>query len=425
MPTRVDACHWKSMKVTGLGTSLATLQDVQQAISNAKTDVDISNIRSALTKLYNEGSVSAQDLTREQGKLAEKTKELRSASVQGAAGMEQLAQSSEKTTKSLEEQRKEIGENMEASRKGTAGAKADMDAFAGFFAGVMTMARQPLAQLSEEALEAFDSLRGISSADISIDTSSLDATSESLGRVSKQLALVEGNLKKVGLDGLSVWALETQQASLKIQASFLGQKASLQRMMDDYDSGKTKLKDFLSAAKSARQGMSLLNDSDMRTLEGAIASAEEKVKQLGESSKTTVTSLREELAGLRGDQEAVDRSRFAGRKSELRQQLAEAQGAGNFEAVQNLTQALGMLRQIEAETDAKRQREEQQKRVDAQAAAKAPAAKATDADTSTAPAATPMKIIRLETARGPVDIGVQDDGTALLNTLQDAGYRTR
>lgn len=84
-----------------------------------------------------------------------------------------------------------------------------------------------------------------------------------------------------------------------------------------------------------------------------------------------------------------------------------------------------MLRQIEAETDAKRQREEQQKRVDAQAAARAPGPKATDADTSAAPAATPMKIIRLETARGPVDIGVQDDGTALLNTLQDAGYRTR
>lgn len=290
-----------ALGVSDLSTGLENLKDVQDAISNARTTVDIQNIRTALNKLYNDGTINAQQFNQEQGKLAEKTKELKQAGTEGAQGMEDLAEGTDKATKSLEEQRKEIGENMEASRKGTAGAKSDMEAFAGFFGGVMTAARQPLAQLSAEALEAFDSLRGISNADIVIDTSSLDATSESLGRVSKQLALVQGNLKKVGLDGLSKWALETQQASLQLQASFLGQKSSLQRLLEDFDSGEKKLKDVLSAAKSARNGMSLLNDSDMRTLEGAIASAEEKVKQLGESSKTTVASLREELAGLRGD----------------------------------------------------------------------------------------------------------------------------
>ncbi|OWP50817.1 tape measure domain-containing protein [Pseudomonas nitroreducens] len=411
-----------ALSVSDLSTGLETLKDVQDAISNAKTTVDIQNIRTALNKLYNEGTIKAAEFNREQDALAKKTAELRQAGANGSQGMKELAESTDKATKSLEEQRKEIGENMEAGRKGTSSAKADMDAFAGFFAGVMTMARQPLAQLSAEALATFDNLRGISNSDINIDTSSLDATSESLGRVSEQLALVQGNLKKVGLDGLSVWALETQQASLKIQASFLGQKASLQRMMEDYDSGKTKLKDFLSAAKSARQGMSLLNDSDMRTLEGAIASAEEKVKQLGESSKTTVASLREELAGLQGDQEAIDRSRFAGRKSELQQQLAEAQGSGNYEAVQNLTKALGMLRQIEAETDAKRQREQQQALVDAQKAARESAAQAVEA---ASPAAVePMKTLRLVTPTGNVDVGVQDDGTGLLGILQQAGYRT-
>ena len=411
-----------ALGVSDLSTGLESLKDVQDAISNAKTSVDIQNIRTALSKLYNDGTIKAREFNQEQTRLAEKVKELRQAGADGGQGMADLADNTDKATKSLEEQRKEIGANMEASRKGTKDAKADMEAFAGFFGSVMTQARQPLAQLSAEALAAFDNLRGISSTDIAIDTSGLDATSASLGRVIKQLEGVKASLNQVGLDGLSKWALQQQRDSLEIQAGYLGQKAALQRLLDGVDSGKMKLKDFLSSAKAARQGMSLLNDSDMRTLESAIASAEEKVKQLGEGSKTTLASLREELAGLRGEQEAVDRSRFASRRSELQQQYAEAQGSGDLNAVKNLADALATLRQIEEETNAKRQQEEQQRRVDAQTAVRDAAAK--PAESAASPAAEPLKIIRLETPRGPVNVGVEDDGTALLDTLQQFGFRT-
>ncbi|MFU2925669.1 tape measure domain-containing protein, partial [Pseudomonas aeruginosa] len=148
--------------------------------------------------------------------------------------------------------------------------------------------------------------------------------------------------------------------------AYLEQKRSLQSLMDDYERGTMKLGDFVSAAKGARNGLSLLNDSDMRQLESAIEAANQKIQQLKEGSKSTLVSLREELAGLRGEQEAVDRSRFNSRKAELQQQLAEAQGSGDMNAVQNLMTALATLQQIQAETDAKRQREEQQKRVDEQ-----------------------------------------------------------
>lgn len=413
-----------ALGVSDLSTGLESLKDVQAAISNARTSVDIQNIRTALSKLYNDGKISAQQFNQEQTKLAEKVKELKQAGVDGGKGMEDLADGTDKATKSLEEQRKEIGANMEAHRKGADDAKADLDAFAGFFGSVMSDARQPLAQLSAEALAAFDNLRGISATDIAIDTSSLDATSASLGRVAKQLGDVNAALNKVGLDGLSKWALENKRASLEIQAGYLGQKAKLQSLLDGVDSGKMRLKDFLAAARSARQGLGLLNDSDMRTLEGAIASAEEKVKQLGEGSKTTLASLREELAGLRGEQEAVDRSRFAGRRSELQTQLAEAQGSGDLNAVQNLSKALSTLREIEEETNAKRQRDEQQKRVDDQNAARDAAAKPAESSSGPPPTAEPMKIIRLETPRGPVNVGVEDDGTALLDTLEQFGMRT-
>ncbi|MDF5978944.1 hypothetical protein P4114_16030 [Pseudomonas aeruginosa] len=230
-----------------------------------------------------------------------------------------------------------------------------MGAFEGFFGGVLSTARQGVAQLSQEALNAFDAMRGISTVDLSIDTSSLDATSRSLAKVSEQLARIKAE-SGVGMSGFGRWAMDTQRASLEIQAAYLEQKRSLQSLMDDYERGTMKLGDFVSAAKGARNGLSLLNDSDMRQLESAIEAANQKIQQLKEGSKSTLVSLREELAGLRGEQEAVDRSRFNSRKAGLQQQLAEAQGSGDMNAVQNLMTALATLQQIQAETDAKRQR---------------------------------------------------------------------
>lgn len=421
--------------VGGLATSLKSLTDVQGAISQAKTDVDIDRIRKALTDMYKTGRITASEYNQEVAQLDAKQKELKQSTDALGKSTSDQAENADKATKSMEEQRREsgrlmeeqrraMGEAMEAHRKGTEDTKEVTEGAFDFFGDIMTAARQPLAQLSAEALEVYDRLRNISKADVNIDTSSLGATSDSLGRVAAELENVRAALNTVGLDGLSKWALENKRDSLEIQAGYLAQKASLQRLLDGVDSGTMKLKDFLASAKAARHGMGLLGDSDLRTLESAIASAEEKVRQIGESSRTTFSSLREELAELRGESEDLDRSRFASRRTELQQQLAEAQGSGDLNAVKNLSDALATLRQIESETDAKRQRDEQQKRVDEQTAAREAASKPAEPSTA-APAATePMKIIRLETARGPVQVGVTDDGTGLLGVLEQAGFRT-
>ena len=59
-----------------------------------------------------------------------------------------------------------------------------------------------------------------------------------------------------------------------------------------------KLGDFVSAAKGARNGLSLLNDSDMRQLESAIEAPIRRFSSSRKAQKSTLVSLREELAGL-------------------------------------------------------------------------------------------------------------------------------
>lgn len=422
-----------SPSVGGLTTSLKSLTDVQDAISRAKTDIDVERIRKALSDMYKTGAITSSEYNREVAQLDAKQKELKQSTDALSKSTGDQAENASKATKTMEEQRREsgklmeeqrraMGEAMEAHRKGTEDTKEVTEGAIDFFGDMLSSARQPLAELSEEALRAFDAMRGLNSTEIKLDTSSVEATAKSLDQVRKSLAEVS-SLSEVGMSGLGRWAVGLRRQSLEMQEATLGQKQALLELLDEVDRGDSDLAGFISRATAARNGLNLLNDSDLRQLEGAIDSAKQKMQQLQEGSKQTLASLQEELAGLRGEQEAIDRSKFAGRKADLQAQITTAQAAGDDASLQNLMQAMQALREIEAETDAKRQREEQQKRVDAQNAAQAATPKTAEPD-APAPTATPMKLIRLETSRGTLDVGVQDDGTKLLGVLQDAGYRT-
>lgn len=413
-----------ALGVSDLSTGLESLKDVQNAIANARTSADISNIRTALNKLYNDGKIKADEFNRSQKELSEKIAEMKAAGTTGAQGMDAFAESTDKATDSLEAQRKAIGDAMEEERKSVGFVKEDMSDFANFFSGVISSTRAPLAQLSAEALAAFDQLRGLSSAAPQIDTSSLESTTESLQRVREEMGKVEAAASMPGVSSLGKWALSMKADSDSVAVSYLEQKRQLLSLLDGYETGEITLRQFLEQAKAARNGMNLLGDSDLRQLESSIDSAKQRMQQLSEGSRDTLASLREELAGLRGEQDAVDRSRFNSRKQDLTTQLADAQKAGDLNAVQNLMQALATLQQIQAETDAKRQLADQQARVDAQNAAQAQAPAPAAAAPATAAPSQPMKTIRLEVQGRSVDVGVTDDGSQLLDVLGKAALRT-
>jgi len=414
--------------VSDLEEKLGDLAQVQAAISNAKTDVDINAIRAALKKLYNDGQISAAQYNAELEKASERQKELKGAVEQGSKAQAQKNAVDKQAIVTSEQLRRESGKRMEAERKagdqamqdrrkGSSEAKRDMGALEGFFSGVISGARESLASMSKAALDAFDKLRGISSVDVSIDTSDLGSTEASLERVTKALGDVQAAASRPMMSGLGKWALETQRASLETQQAFLGQKASLQALLAEYARGGMSARNFISAARGAQSALGLLDKSDLSGLESAISAAQQRMDQMNQSTRGTLEGLMDELDGLQGRTEDIERRRFAARQRELQAQLAEAQAGGDSQAVANASRALGMLRQIEAETTQQRQRAEQQKRIDDQQKANpAPVAQQ----------AAPAKVIRLETSRGKaVDIAVNSasDETNLLSILEDAGLR--
>ncbi|WP_437881024.1 phage tail length tape measure family protein [Pseudomonas sp. LRF_L74] len=426
--------------VNSLAKEMKSLAAVQADISSAKTVDELDAARDALTKLKDMGRITADEyldgLTKARARQQELTDSIQQTGNAGREAGDKLAKSVQMYNDALEdgiltseelrrvsgqrmeEERKASGEAMEARRKGSSETKKDMSAFSDFFGGVMSAAQQPLAAMSNAALEAFQRLRGISTASPEIDTSSLESTRRSLAGVSDALARVTAAQQGLVTSSITKWQLETQAASLKTQAGYLGQKAALQSLIESYESGALSARKFIASASAARRGMGLLDDSDLSQLDSAIESAKQQMEQLRESSQSTLDSIQDELDQLEGRQADIDRRRFKSRQQELQSQFAEAQGAGDAQAMANLQKAMSTLRQVEAVTEQNRQAEEQKARQEAVAAA-APTPAAT-------PAATPAKVIRLESKGKSVDVTVNSDRdeTGLLSILEDYGMRS-
>lgn len=384
---------------------------VQKAISSAKTDVDISKLRTAISSLYEDGKLSVDEYNKAIKALEKQQDKLSESTGNQADAQTNLEKQLQAVTDALAEQA--------AAEQAAADARAEQqavfrDAFSTFFDEVMTAARSPLAELSDKALQAFDALKGISSVDVDLDTSSLEGTAASLNIVNDQLADLQNNLDNRMRGPFARWADETLFASRKLQEQFLEQKLALQRLMDGYEKGAVSLASFKVQAVGLKSSLDLLDASDFSELDSALESVKQQFESVADSAKGTLASIRDELDKVRGNEEAIERRRMQSRQAELQAQIAEAQAVGNQAAVADLRQALGMLRAIQSETELARETEARQQRREAVAAA-APEA-----------APTPSTIIRLETAQGrSVDVSVptgQQD--ALLGILEQAGLRS-
>ncbi|HEY1028403.1 MAG TPA: phage tail length tape measure family protein [Pseudomonas sp.] len=388
---------------SSLGVDFTDLSSIMGAVRKAVNDVDFNRLRQGIRKAYSDGELTAQQFAKAQDELNQRVAELKPAA--------------EESTKAVKDQ----GEALEgtASRVRNVGDAAE-EAGSGldFFGAVLTAARTPLANMSEAALAAFDALQGINNAEVQPDLGSVDGITEALAKAKNEAGLLQAELGLIGSRdyGLGIWMRETALRSREVQARFLEQRLELQKLMDGYESGSASLASFVGAARAAQNNLDLLDSSDLSQLESAIASAEQRMQQLGESSRSTLASLQDELDKVRGNEDAIERRRAAQRRRELEQQLSEARQGGDSQAVANLQQSLSLLRQIEAETAQQREQQANQQRAAQQQGA--PAASAQQSE--------PTKVIRLETARGRrVDVSVPAGGEdALLGILEEAGLRS-
>lgn len=382
-----------------------TLNGVMDAIATAVNDLDVRQAKAALDKLYREGKVNAEQHAKAQDALNKKVAELKPA-----------AETAKKSVDKLDESLGAASGGLGGVNDNAARASASME----WFNGIINEARAPLEQMSDAARDAFNELLGIDNVP-EIDTSSLEGTSEALSRARGEAGdlnmamsqLYAGDIS----DSLSRWATMTKQRGKEVEISFLQQKAALQALQKEYESGALSAEQFANKAADARKQFDLLDDSDLSALEGAVDAAKQKMDQLADSTKSTLQSLNDELLQLKGTQEEIEKSKMDSRRRDLQSQLVEARKDGDDRAVKNLQQALNTLSEIESE----RERVARNKKADD---AKAEAEKA--AQEQPAKKQEPTKIIKLQVGSQSVDVGVGSttDEAALLSILEQAGLRS-
>lgn len=405
--------------VSNLDEALSDLSQVQDAISGAKTDVDVTRIKKALRDLYSGGKISAQEFTKAQAELNKKVAELRVAAESSTRAVKEQGQA-------IKEASSSVGSGLREVDDGAVEAAGGMN----WFAEVLTRARTPLAEMSAAALDAFDALQGINKTEPQVDTSSLEKTSESLEKTKRRAIELQGALDLEGsrASGFGRWMMETFIRSEQVKVAFLTQKKALQDLMRDYESGAISVEKFEQRAKSARRNLDLLDESDLSSLDSAIESAKQQMESLGQSTRSTLDGLQMELLQLKGTQEEIEKAKFEARRNDLKAQLAEAEATGTGEAAANLRKALQVLREVEKETlyrtrEAEKDKARKEEEARAQAEAK-PVAPVAPPATNQRPAE-PTTIIRLESPSGnQVDVSVPTgQQPILLDLLRDAGMR--
>lgn len=400
-------------KLRELGTASATssrdlksLNGIMEAIAKSANNIDTRAAQVALDKLYKEGKIDAKEHAKAQEELNKKVAELKPAAEQSKKSVDEMGESLDEASGGLTI----INNNV-----GRAAAS-----FA-WFMGMLDNVREPLEQMSEAAVAAFNDLQGITNTP-SIDTSSLSGTIEALQRVRDETGRLEMAMNSTFganiSDTLSRWAIQTKLNGKEVEMSFLAQKIQLQQLQRSYEKGAISAKAFAAAAGNARERFNLLDDSDLSALEGAVDAAKQKMDQLADSTKSTLDSLNDELLQLKGTQEEIEKSKMDSRRRDLQSQLAEARKDGDDRAVRNLQKALSTLSEIESERErAARNKKAEEAKAEAEKAAAKPA---------TTQKQEPTKIIKLQVGGQSVNVGVESsrDETALLDILAQAGLRS-
>ena len=390
---------------------LSSISGVLNAIDKAANDLDVSAARTALNKLYREGKINADELKKAQEALNVKVAELKPAAEIAASSFKQSQEEQRaELSKTLEEQRRASGEAMEQSRRVGEVAEEQAVSIKNFFDEVLSRARDPLREMSEEALAAFDALQGLPGATPKMDYASVEGLTEALKEARNELngIRVEQGLAGSLANGFTRWATKTLELSKQVQVAYIQEKLAMQDLIQQYEKGAIGAEKFAKTADEMRKNAELLGEADLSALTGAIDAAKSKMDQLAQSTRSTLQSLNDELLQLKGTQEEIEAAKMQSRKDDLRQQLVVAQKDGDAETVRNLRQALNTLAEIEAEKE-RQLRNQRAEEAKAQPVQQQPA-----------------KVIQLQAAGQSVSVGINSDSDelSLLRILEQAGMRT-
>ena len=378
------------------GETFESAQQALEKINASETRVELAALGVVLAESLRAGVISQEEYYQ--------------ATEASRAKLAQFNKEAEKTGKTV----KDAGDTAEEAGEQQAEAMEGASSIASVMAGHYNAITAELQGMSSAAHDSFIAMqRGLGSVDTSKVKGDIADLKNELGEANQKLSDLRHASHVFDATGIRRWFQETATDAAYVKRAFLEQKIALEQLLEQYEQGDVSYQNFVRQGKQAAETLNLLNQQDLDKLNNAIASAEQSMASLGDSSRNTLNSLQDELDQLQGRQSDIEQRRYQNQRDDLKAQRAEATARGDQEAIKNLTSALRLSEQIYNERVRQANNDK---------------AKAAQEQGSTVPPVqrpSPQKIIRLEYPGGDVNVGIApNDETKLLEALKNAGMRT-
>lgn len=227
---------------------------------------------------------------------------------------------------------------------------------------------------------------------------------------------------------MSAWLRAASDRNLDaLRTRFLSAEKGVAALTDRINDGRTSLRELDSLSRRTAAHFGLLDEEHLTGLRSAISDAQRRMLDLRDASRDTLTGLQDEFDQLNDNFIAIERRRAEQREADIAAKLADAQAAGDTQAIRDLQKSLHLLRQITAARlkDAQARQAETGDR-----GTLAPVVQSTPANTTVAPrsasnapaGAEQLHILRFEGAGQSANVFSTEDAAArVLEILRDAG----
>lgn len=270
-----------------------------------------------------------------------------SAAISNADARRQVADAARDQADATEE----AGEAAAGAGQKTNSYVDSLQAASDWFSAVLTGYGSQLANLSEEAAQAFQGFFGLEIQE------QFDAANASMRDLEDGLSAAIRKSREAheatqrASNAIEKWAAAWRTAAAVTEEAFFRQAVAAKRLEEQLDAGSSASINLIDQAERAIENFDLLGDEQLEPLRKAIEDAKDRLKDLGDELTDTISDLQDELDQLQGREDDVRRREYERRLAELEERLKQAKASGDRDLIRDAQNAIDLLKKVQAERD--------------------------------------------------------------------------
>ncbi|RLV61006.1 phage tail protein [Parashewanella curva] len=238
-----------------------------------------------------------------------------------------------------------VKKNNDVIKRSALETQANVQAVATAFTGYLQNVTNRVAKYGEKAKQYFRSIINNDFFNYKAK-SQVEELDEKLKNVNKRIEYFFQKAQDPRTSAISRMARQWQVAAGKAERLYLQQQKSMVGIINDLEDVDYVNVRMIERAEQASKSFSILNNQDLSRLTNAIDAAKNKMNELKQSAKETVSSIQDELDEFEGRQADIERRRYEQELASLRAKLEAAKVTGDKNLIADLKRAESNLKKI-------------------------------------------------------------------------------